>query len=111
MSTTTQSRVSSETARKGCLVSARAAALRRQERFEEARHLMGFGISPEEIARQLGTTVAGLTRTAERHKAMDIASYMRPVARRVCPQCGGPRGPRSKVCWHCRYPYSMAYPK
>lgn len=109
MSTTTKPRIRPEITLMGTMASAHAAALRRQERFAEARHLMQFGNSPEKIAEQLGTTVAGLTRTAERHKAMDIASYMRPTSRRVCSQCGGPRSPHAQICWHCRYPNSTAH--
>ena len=78
--------------------SARLAGIQRRAKvtadLEEAVFLLGFGLSPHEIATRLGTTVTALARAAQRHGAADV---VRPFStaenhnrRHPCQDCGAP---------------------
>lgn len=85
----------------GCEAVRLRAATERDYRFDEVRHLMRFGTSPEEIARQVGATRAAISRQAERYDARDIAAYMRPTRHGTCKECGSMCGWSRQRCWDC----------
>lgn len=55
------------------------AAQRREERFEDVRDMISWGVHPDQIATRVGTTVDALVRQAYRWDADDIGRYMQRV--------------------------------
>ena len=57
---------------------AEVACQRREERFEDARHLIAGGVHPDWIPARLGCTREALAIQARRHKALDIYEWAKP---------------------------------
>lgn len=87
-----------------------ASKARRDDRFEEVRHLMGFGVAADQIARQVGASRAAIERQAERWGAPDIRAYMAVSRQTKCPQCGTVRQTgRAGLCRACWYADRMTH--
>lgn len=77
----------------------------RAHRFSEARHLMAFGIHPDDLCDRLGVTRQAFEIQARRWGARDIYEYVRqPREARysgTCVDCDETIAPRAKRCRPC----------
>ena len=81
---------------------------RREERFEDARHLIAGGVHPDWIPARLGCTREALAIQARRHKELDIYEWAKPQRvstekSKPCPDCGADINARSTRCVDCAY--------